>query len=1219
MKKLFLTAGIAALAAGSVASASTMSMSTRSLHIDPLSLHIDPLSLHIDPLSLHIDPLSLHIDPLSLHIDPLQRALGTSFFDANSLHIDPLSLHIDPLSLHIDPLSLHIDPLSLHIDPLSLHIDPLSLHIDPLSLHIDPLALGFMAMQWDSLSGSEEMLTGQADFFWGTFDPLSLHIDPLSLHIDPLSLHIDPLSLHIDPLSLHIDPLSLHIDPLSLHIDPLSLHIDPLSLHIDPLSLHIDPLSLHIDPLSLHIDPLSLHIDPLSLHIDPLSLHIDPLAVQLQALSLHIDALSLHIDPLSLHIDPLSLHIDPLVLSALVELGLTESMSFERLSLHIDPLMSLVGLADELDALAAQLGDMDLAELSLHIDPLKFAEIEALVGSLGGIEGLSAQLRSIGETATALNGAYTEYSSLYAAAEDRYGALIEAETGAGFTDGFLAGFLEKHGLSGDGFSGFLAMNEAERTAFLIDLNDQLYTFLGVDHPDYWMSAVNWSPRLSEIAGYGEGVTIGFVDQAFAGNGAVSSAELIHGQVFDDQAHGLAVTGAAAGALDGDGVMGVAPEASVLVANPFDAAGAADEFAVMDAISALGRSGASIINLSLGESGAVFADGWKDVFRDGQVKRSTKDALFVMAAGNDGLVQSDDVRMGGTRGAVDRLILVGALDPSGEIANFSNTPGDACFISRGTCTPMMERFLVAPGQQILVATEDGVSRASGTSFAAPLVSGAAALLQSRWEWLSDNPEETAEILFRTADDLGDPGVDAVYGWGRLNVSASQRPIDVNALTFRTRGGEVSILDAGLSPELMARVNRRATVTAFESIGSTFRDFEIPVGVLEAEAFDPAVTRETAVEQYFGNRVGATTGQTQSVAGLSFSGTGHFTDASPKDSLVMGGEDFGWSLTLEAREPAHGLIVPEGGVAFETHGKLTADRAGMTLAFGHGDGALAFSGSSFAMTSDHDVLTGGVNPMLGLASGGGYVRAAFELSERFTLSGGISARDDADLVVNPFSGVLDERIAGTEGYRATAANAAVAYQLMEGTSLSFGLTALNEEEGFLGGQSVGALSFGETAESRSMTVSMESALGRGLTLALSATAGRTTGSANDDGILAIGQDGVTTTAYQAALTKSGFLGKTDHIRFSFAQPLNIESGALETRSYGVVDRATGELGFLPSVIGLGNAERRYVAEVLYGRPVLSDRASLSVFSQWDSQPLLTPEESAVSTGLRFTIGF
>jgi len=81
-------------------------------------------------------------------------------------------------------------------------------------------------------------------------------------------------------------------------------------------------------------------------------------------------------------------------------------------------------------------------------------------------------------------------------------------------------------------------------------------------------------------------------------------------------------------------------------------------------------------------------------------------------------------------------------------------------------------LAAPAADILAADptlSTGYGLGDGTSFAAPLAAGAAALL-----W-SINPDLTAaevrDLLYTTAVDLGESGWDEVYGWGRLDIGAA----------------------------------------------------------------------------------------------------------------------------------------------------------------------------------------------------------------------------------------------------------------------------------------------------------------------------------------------------------------------------------------------------------------------------------------------------------------
>src|SRR5262249_56466505 len=59
--------------------------------------------------------------------------------------------------------------------------------------------------------------------------------------------------------------------------------------------------------------------------------------------------------------------------------------------------------------------------------------------------------------------------------------------------------------------------------------------------------------------------------------------------------------------------------------------------------------------------------------------------------------------------------------------------------------------------------------SGTSIAAPLVTGAVGLLATARPELIEN--DFQRVLDESADELGAPGVDAFTGWGRLNLGAA----------------------------------------------------------------------------------------------------------------------------------------------------------------------------------------------------------------------------------------------------------------------------------------------------------------------------------------------------------------------------------------------------------------------------------------------------------------
>ena len=112
--------------------------------------------------------------------------------------------------------------------------------------------------------------------------------------------------------------------------------------------------------------------------------------------------------------------------------------------------------------------------------------------------------------------------------------------------------------------------------------------------------------------------------------------------------------------------------------------------------------------------------------------------------------------------VGHWLNVVALDGANVIADFSNGCGE----SKNWC-------LAAPGVRIRTANVGGgIQIASGTSFAAPHVSGAAAVLKSAFPNLG--AKQVVTLLLMTAQDLGDPGVDDVYGHGLVDLEKATRP-------------------------------------------------------------------------------------------------------------------------------------------------------------------------------------------------------------------------------------------------------------------------------------------------------------------------------------------------------------------------------------------------------------------------------------------------------------
>jgi subtilisin len=219
----------------------------------------------------------------------------------------------------------------------------------------------------------------------------------------------------------------------------------------------------------------------------------------------------------------------------------------------------------------------------------------------------------------------------------------------------------------------------------------------------------------------------------------SSTEDFHG-------HGTHCAGTVAAAMNGQGVVGVAPFAYVYPVKVLASDGSGNWswlIAGLDWI--MSRRGARIASMSLGGPGAPAAlgDMCEAAYNDG--------VLLVAAAGNTG--PGDDTV--GFPAKYPHVVAVSAVDSSDIIASFS---------SRG---PEVE--VCAPGVNVLSTMRGGgYGQMSGTSMACPHVSGVSALAWGSHR--SANNKQIRWLLGRYADKVGDLDP-AKYGAGRVNANTT----------------------------------------------------------------------------------------------------------------------------------------------------------------------------------------------------------------------------------------------------------------------------------------------------------------------------------------------------------------------------------------------------------------------------------------------------------------
>ncbi len=226
---------------------------------------------------------------------------------------------------------------------------------------------------------------------------------------------------------------------------------------------------------------------------------------------------------------------------------------------------------------------------------------------------------------------------------------------------------------------------------------------------------------------------------------------------DDVFHGTNVAGIIAAAGDnGEGVAGMCWQCQILPVRVIGARGGSDE-SVVAGINWAVDHGARIINMSLGGPED------SDILREAVQKAVQRNVLVVAAAGNE----AEDGNPVEYPAAYDEVLAVGATDESDVRASFSEVH------------PYVD--VSAPGWNIPSTGHeydlDAYGAYAGTSFAAPYVSGLAALL------LSINPSldiaALRSIITTNVVDLGQAGLDWEYGFGRIDAARAVAAVKVPA--------------------------------------------------------------------------------------------------------------------------------------------------------------------------------------------------------------------------------------------------------------------------------------------------------------------------------------------------------------------------------------------------------------------------------------------------------
>lgn len=269
---------------------------------------------------------------------------------------------------------------------------------------------------------------------------------------------------------------------------------------------------------------------------------------------------------------------------------------------------------------------------------------------------------------------------------------------------------------------------------------------------------------------------------------LASKSFVGGTARDSLGHGTFVAGLiAAGVDNGIGIAGLAPSAELLVAKVVTSSRSIPVAAEARAIRWAVENGARVINMSLGGLRDPLdpeRDSFSRLEADAVAYAVQNGVVVVAAVGNDDQAPTSPWLFASYPAALPHVLGVSAVTQAGTVPKFSNrdriyndlaAPGEQ--ILSIFPRPLTSRFPACAEQGYSSCGPEEYREAQGTSFAAPQVSAAAAILLSLRPQL--RPEQVTTILERTAVDMDATtgcgacatGRDALSGWGRLDVAAA----------------------------------------------------------------------------------------------------------------------------------------------------------------------------------------------------------------------------------------------------------------------------------------------------------------------------------------------------------------------------------------------------------------------------------------------------------------
>ena len=704
---------------------------------------------------------------------------------------------------------------------------------------------------------------------------------------------------------------------------------------------------------------------------------------------------------------------------------------------------------------------------------------------------------------------------------------------------------------------------------------------------------------------GLGVTVGVIDSGIDPNSHEFTGR-IHAQsgdvtgagrpLGDDDGHGTEVTRVLAAAKDDSDVHGIAFDATILALRAdqagscITAAPGEDEAqcSFYDSAIAAGvdraiDNRARVINISLGGAGGASAT------LRAAINRATQAGIIIVASagneGNDAVPAFDPNNPSPFAQALlangnGLVIIAASVDDQGVISNFSNKAGvsQASVLSalgQGICCEYRNDTIYRFDQNGQTITRVF----NGTSFSAPQIAGAAALLAQAFPNLTGS--QIVSLLLTSARDAGDPGTDAIYGRGILDIARAFAPAGATSLAGTTMEVPLSG-DGGTTSGPMGDVamsNRPVNAVIVDSYGRAY-DIDLAHGL---NATAPRL-RLTPALIHQGRSVSAVDGTTQIAFSISDSGGGTpgilplaLSDGQARQARFLAGRvsaaiSKDTRLSLGIRQTAANQVAALQDMTSSAF--LTAGEARMEGGFeGQPDNSFALRHQLGAFG-----LTGSVehgDARLYEGAGAEYLRRGTRQYPYATL--GLS---------------LDRKIGPAR--------------------LALGANWMREDETILGARFANFIGRGG-ARSLFVDGNMEAALGQGWSIGTSWRQGWTYANA---GSTLTGQSLLKSNAFSFDVSRASAFATGDRLAFRVAQPLRVTSGGLALNVPVAYDYATLTPTFGIRRFSLAPQGREIASEVSWILPMSGGYFSSNLF--WRQEPghfESAPDDIGVAFRLQF----